>query len=157
MAISSLRAYITLMQRGWLAMPQRRLGIQYEIKEKGKYRIFRETVNKAPADTTPLVIVVGFRLKAIGRSSVLHYLFQRVCLITTPFWSGLQGFHVKLWMVDSETKNYAGIYQWRGREKALDYLNALVPVLGFFSEVGSVWYLLYDDVELEKFLEKLNA
>ena len=138
-------------------MPQRRLGSLYEVREKGKYGVFRETVSSTPDDDRRIVIVVGFRLKAIGSSGVLHYFFQRICLITTPFWSGLPGFHVKLWMVDPETKNYAGIYEWRGREKALDYLDALVPVLGFFSAAGSVWYLLYDDVELDKFLEKLNA
>ena len=53
-----------------------------------------------PPAETPNVLVVGFQLKVIGAHPIPHWIFQRCCLLTTPFWSGLPGFSVKLWMVD---------------------------------------------------------
>lgn len=152
MAIQSLKHFFTLVMNGDLKMPRQRKGLIYKIKDKGKYMVFRETVSLAAPQDTPIILVVGFRLKNIKSISFLHYLFQRVCILTTPFWSGLPGYYIKLWMVDPKTKNYAGIYEWKGKENAMTYLNALIPVLHFFSIKDSVWYHVYENTELEKFL-----
>jgi hypothetical protein len=73
-------------------------------------------------------------------------------LLTTPFWSGLPGFSVKLWMVDPETKRYLGIYDWRGADQAQRYVDALIRVLQPLSTRGSVWYRLIPNTELEPHL-----
>lgn len=80
-------------------------------------------------------------------------MFQRVCLLTTPFWSGLPGFKVKLWMVDPTTRNYLGIYDWRGEEEAQQYVNALVRVLKPLSTSDSVWFRLQPNQALDLYLE----
>ena len=97
------------------------------------------------------MLVVGFQLKVIGAHPVPHWIFQRCCLLTTPFWSGLPGFSVKLWMVDPETKRYLGIYDWRGTAHAQQYVDALVRVLHPLSTPDSVWYRLLPDQALEPY------
>jgi len=129
-----------------------RLGERYAIDQGGTYTIFRETVSDAERDARSVVLVVGFRLRLLRAYPSPHWIFQRLCILTTPFWSGLRGFRVKLWMVDPMSKNYLGIYDWAGEENAKVYVNALVRVLRPLSTCGSVWYRLYPDQELDAYL-----
>jgi hypothetical protein len=141
------------MLSGKLMLIKERKGLILEINGKGNYKVFRETRLVAKSEDEPIVLVVGFRLKLIGSNRVSHYLFQRICIITTPFWSGLPGFYVKLWMVDPQTKNYAGIYEWKGKDNAEEYVRLLLPVLRFFSVKGSVWSVLYANQQLDEYLK----
>lgn len=129
-----------------------RLGKLYRIRAND-YAIFRET-RLEETEGQPNVLVIGFRLKLIRSSGFLHWLFQRICILTTPFWSGIKGFRVKLWMVSPKTKDYLGIYDWRGAQESRDYINFLLPILGFFSVNNSVWFKQYNGQELEKFLKR---
>jgi len=155
--MQSLRRFFVLIFRGSLLMPRKRLGTLLEVENRGAYEIFRETVNAQRLQASPVVMVVGFRLKAIGSSPMLHYLFQRVCIITTPFWSGLPGFYIKLWMVDPVTKNYAGIYEWEGTGNAQVYMDNLIPVLQAVSVKDSVWHTVYNSRELETYVATANG
>lgn len=130
-----------------------RVGRAYGIDQGGIYRVFRETVSNDGAPGEDTVLVVGFRLKVIGSNPVLHWLFQRLCILITPFWSGFRGFRVKPWMVDPRTKNYLGIYQWAGAAGAQTYVDALVKVLRPLSTHGSVWYELMPDQDLKSSLQ----
>jgi hypothetical protein len=132
-----------------------RLGQIFQVENKGKFKIFRETVNLEEINESPVVLVVGFRLKIIGSNRALHWLFQRICILTTPFWAGFRDFHTKLWMVDPKTKNYLGIYQWFGEQNTQNYLDFLIPVLSFFSVKNSIWYKIYPNRELEEYLKSL--
>ncbi|MDD5040502.1 MAG: hypothetical protein PHY34_05130 [Patescibacteria group bacterium] len=130
-----------------------RIGTLYSVSPYGTYTIFRETVSQLPrTQDASAVLVFGFRLKLIGSNPFFHWLFQRVCILTTPFWSGFRGFRVKLWMVDPKTKDYLGIYEWSGEQNARVYINFLTPILKFFSTRGSIWHYLYPDTQFEKFL-----
>lgn len=129
-----------------------RLGYRYTIEQASQYAIFRETVSTRIIDESPVVLVIGFRLKIIGSHPSWHWLFQRCCIITTPFWSGFLGFQTKLWMVDPGSKNYLGIYQWFGERNAHRYIDFLLPVLRFFSVKKSVWYRFYPEMKLEEYL-----
>jgi len=135
-----------------LRLRRDRVGQAYIINQRGTYQIFRETVSDDGIRDRSVVLVVGFRLRVLRSNRFLHWLFQRVCILTTPFWSGFRGFRVKLWMVDPQTKNYLGIYDWAGVENAQTYIDAWVRVLRPLSTPGSVWYDLYPDQELEPFL-----
>jgi hypothetical protein len=134
-----------------------RIGVDYWIDRGGTYRIFRDTRSHDGTTDPVCVLVVGFRLRVIRSIPALHWLFQRVCLLTTPFWSGFRGFRVKLWMVDPETKNYLGIYEWAGDVNALRYVEALARVLRPISTRDSVWYEIYPGTDLETFLIPRSA
>lgn len=136
-----------------LRLRRDRLGQSYGIDRGGTYRIFRETVSDDGTSGRRVVLVVGFRLRVLRSNPLLHWVFQRLCILTTPFWSGFRGFRVKLWMVDPQGKNYLGIYDWAGAENARSYVDALVRVLRPLSTPGSVWYDLYPDQELDPFLQ----
>lgn len=135
-----------------LHQPRNRVGEIYTVGNGG-YKVFRETVCENVIPDARAVLTVGFRLRLIRSNPILHWMFQRVCILTTPFWSGFRGFHIKLWMVDPRTKNYLGIYDWAGKENALIYVNALVRVLRPLSTAGSVWYELYPNQNFDSYLD----
>lgn len=117
-----------------------RQGKSYRIANKGTYTVFRETRSLEAGDAEHVVLIVGFRLRLIRNNGLMHWLFQRICILTTPLWSGFEGFSIKLWMVDHSSKNYLGIYDWAGRKQALTYVHTLTRVLNFFSVKDSVWH-----------------
>ena len=146
LAFHSARRFAWLCLGGSLRLRRGRRGTAYDLGPRGRYCVFRETVSSGPAaGASPVVLVVGFRLRVIGKSALAHRLFQRCCILTTPFWSGFAGFRVKLWMVDPATNDYLGIYEWRGREQAQLYVDALVRVLRPLSVPGSVWYEIREE------------
>lgn len=65
----------------------------------------------------------------------------------------MPGFRVKLWMVDLKTKNYLGIYDWRGDDNAHAYLDFLLPILRFFSVTGTVWAKQVSTTDFEDYLK----
>lgn len=151
LAALSVAGCIRLAARGSLHLSGEYLNRTFRV-HNADYRVFRDTV--APLETAErTVLVVGFRLKVIRSSKVWHWLFQRLCIVTTPFWSGFDGFREKLWMVDEASKDYLGIYQWGEAQQAQTYVEALVRVLRPLSVRGSVWYEIKNNVELNKFLE----
>lgn len=152
LAVESVFGFLALTGSRALRLRRERLGRRY-LLEGQEFAVFRETVSRAPvrAGTEHVVLVVGFRLRLIGGFAPAHRLFQRVCIATTPFWSGLRGFRVKLWMVDPETSDYAGVYDWEGPADGQRYLRALLPVLRAVSVRGSVWHRI-EDPPFEEFL-----
>jgi hypothetical protein len=153
LAADSFRTYLMLVFSHSLHLRRSRLGKHYQLDRGGVYEIFRETIKSKKTVRNPVILVVGFRLRIIRSNPFFHWVFQKVCILTTPFWSGFHGFRVKLWMVDPETKNYLGIYQWYGKENTQTYVNALIRVLRPLSTRGSVWYEMYPDKKLEGYLE----
>jgi len=151
LAIKSLCLF-PLLAFNYLSLRKDRIGNVYNIKQADQYAVFRETVNKTSIKEMPVVLVVGFRLKFISSNPFLHWLFQRICILTTPFWSGFRGFGIKLWMVDPESKNYFGIYEWLGEQNARTYVDFLTPILYFFSVKNSVWHKFYPDTKIGDYL-----
>jgi hypothetical protein len=140
LAALSIVNFGRLASSGKVSLRRDRLWSEYEVERGGPFAIFRETVSSAGSDNRPTVLVVGFRLRFIGSARVPHWLFQRACILTTPFWSGFRGFRVKLWMVNPETRDYLGIYDWYGERDARVYADALSVILRAVSTRGSVWY-----------------
>ena len=151
--LSSLAAFPGLVTGGQLRLGSERLERSYGLCDGRSYFVFRETLRPLP-DEQRTVIEVGFRLKLIRSARMPHRLFQRVCILTTPFWSGFEGFGTKLWMVDPHTHSYAGIYEWSSVDAAHGYLDVLLPVLRAVSVQGSVFSDLHPHAELAGFLRE---
>lgn len=151
-AAKSVAEFSRLAMNGSLRLEKDRLGKLYRIEGKGEYEVFRETMSTEKVNQKPVVLVVGFRLKVLRSNQLLHWLFQRVCIFTTPFWSGFTGFHIKLWMVDPRSKNYLGIYDWYGKSNAANYVNTLEKVLAPLSVPGSVWHQIIKGKPFEQYL-----
>jgi hypothetical protein len=154
--MSSLVAFPGLAARHQLRLKRELLGRSYRLCDGRSYRVFRETVRPL-ADEQRTVIEVGFRLRFIGSTPLLHWLFQRLCILTTPFWSGFEGFGTKLWMVDPHTCSYAGVYEWSTPAAAKTYLAVLLPVLRVLSVPRSVFSQLHPAAELADFLRERQS
>ncbi len=151
--LRSLVGFGRLASAHELRLRGERLGREYRLFDGHAYRVFRDTVRRLPDERHGVsVIEVCFRLRWIDSSRVAHWLFERACILTTPFWSGFDGFATKLWMVDRETGAYAGIYQWGDAATARAYLAVLLPVLRAVSTPGSVAFEVHADTRLEEFL-----
>jgi hypothetical protein len=151
LVLGSLWRYCRLVGSHRLRLRRERVGSSFRLFDGRLYRVFRET--RAPmASTAPTSFEVTFRLRLIGSARAAHWLFERLCILTTPFWSGCEGFGTKLWMVDPQSRGYAGIYEWGGVEAARSYLRVLLPILRFVSVPGSVDYRLHADTGLSDFL-----
>jgi hypothetical protein len=94
----------------------------------------------------------GFRQRFIHSNPFFHWNFQRICILTTPIWSGFRGYRVKLWTVDPKTRNYLGIYEWAGGRNAQSYVVWLACLLLPLSTRGSVWYEMRPDEKLSEYL-----
>ena len=152
----SLAKFPIMSVRGLRRLPDR-VGKTYTVDQAGQYTIFRETVNRRVRGDVPIVLVIGFRLKLIGSKPLWHWLFQRVCILTTPFWCGLKGFKIKLWMVDRKTKNYMGIYEWLGEENARAYIDFLIPILRFFSIPSTIWQKTHSNTTVDDSLRRIEV
>jgi hypothetical protein len=129
-----------LVARGRLRSPRAHLGSRLHFADGTTSFVFRETAvgDGDPAD--PAVLVVQFRLWALGRSPLLHAFFRRECILHTPLFAGFPGFRSKLWASDTATGVYRGLYEWDGADQAAGYAATLARLLRPFSTRGSVRY-----------------
>ena len=114
--------------------------------------MFRETAIRDGGPRDPAVLVVQFRLRVVGRSRLLHALFRRECILHTPLFAGFPGFRSKLWISDTDTGVYRGLYEWDGAGRAVDYADQLVRLLALFSIRGSVRYHVVPGLRREELL-----
>jgi hypothetical protein len=157
LALRSSANFVHLVATSSLHLGRDKLGRQYFANDGGTYKVFRESYVPLEYTVGRTVLEVGFRLKLIRSSRWLHWSFQRLCILTTPFWCGFSGFGIKLWLVDPKTKNYMGLYQWDGGAAARAYASALMRVLRPLSTPNSVWFKVYDNQDLGDFLSHRNA
>ena len=150
----SVPAAAVALRRGEVHLVRGRVGQTLTMSDGRTYRVFRETV-KEPVDdpSRPAVLLARFHLRGMGpRRRLLHALFRRLCIVTTPFFVGLGGFGSKLWMVDPATGDFAGLYDWRGVHDARAYAEGLMRVLRPLSARGSVSYELVPDTTVDSYL-----
>jgi hypothetical protein len=103
----------------------------------------------------PAVLQPRFHLELLpARRLRLHALFRVVCIVTTPFFVGLRGFRSKLWMVDPETGDFAGLYEWDDAPTARTYAEGLARVLRVLSAPGSVSYDLVEGMTVDAYLHR---
>jgi hypothetical protein len=129
-----------LVAAGRLASPRTYLGRRLGFADGTTSFVFRETAVRDRDPRDPAVLVVQFRLRAFGHRRWLHALFRRECILHTPLFAGFPGFQSKLWISDTATGVYRGLYEWDGAGRAADYADHLVRLLIPLSTRGSVRY-----------------
>ncbi|HET6748942.1 MAG TPA: hypothetical protein VFL71_06760, partial [Actinomycetes bacterium] len=98
-----------LLATGRLASPRTHLHRRLGFADGTTSWVFRETAIRDGEPRDPAVLVVRFRLRAVGRSRLLHALFRRGCILHTPLFAGFPGFLSKLWITDTATGVYRGL------------------------------------------------
>ena len=111
---------------------------------------YRETQVKDAAVDSPVVLVVGFRLRWVRGWG--HALFRMESLLNTPLFVGFPGFVSKLWLANDENGVYRGFYQWNGTKLADAYVRALWWVLALVSVRGSIHYVVLPDLRRDDVL-----
>jgi hypothetical protein len=149
-----------LLLGGQIRLRRDRLGDPLTMRDARTYIPFRETISLTarPASATATVLQPRFRLRGLGRpDSLRHRLFRRICIVTTPFFVGVDGFRSKLWMYDPATGDYAGLYDWDDPASARAYAEGLSRVLRPISIPGSVSYELTPGEDVATYLESSLA
>lgn len=140
------------------------VGDRLTMSDGRTYVVFRHThvldgkdAAHRSTDTAPAVLQPRFRLAPLPpQRRRLHALFRVVCIVTTPFFVGLRGFRSKLWMVDPDTGEFAGLYEWDDAESAGAYAEGLARVLRVLSVRGSVSYELRPHTTVAGYLRSVR-
>ncbi len=100
----------------------------------------------------PTLLVIQFRLAALGGNHLLHAAFRRECVLHTPLFAGFPGFRSKLWIDDVETGVYRGIYEWHTGDLARHYAARMVALLAPFSNAETARYQVVEGLRRDDFL-----
>ena len=117
--------------------------------------MFRESTRDGGDGSDPVTLAVWFHLWAIPAGARLRrYVFERACVANTMLFAGFDGYLVKLWMVDPDTSDYAGLYAWRSAEQAQIYARYITSILRPLSTPGSVGFGVLPDTALGAYLDR---
>jgi hypothetical protein len=151
-----VRAWGGLVARGQLRSPKEYVGAHIHFRDGTTSLVFRETVRSAPT-VESAVLVIQFRLAALGSNRWAHAAFRRECVLHTPLFAGFPGFRSKLWADDVTTGVYRGLYQWDGAEAARAYATRMVGLLAPFSNAGTARSHVVEGLRRDAFLRDPQA
>jgi len=151
----SARRTARLALTGRLARPATLVGSRLAVDDGSTSTVFRETAVRGYRPDDPVLLVVRFRLRWIGRAGWAHAVFRRTCLVNTPLFAGFPGFVTKLWLTDPATGVYRGLYEWDGAAAAEAYATTLARVLALVVVRGSVGHVVVPGVGRNPVLEGL--
>jgi hypothetical protein len=137
---NSIAYFTRLVFSSSLHTSRQHLRNTYTVSDGKTYTVFRETVSDKEYGEKEVTLIIGFRLKLIGKNSIFHWLFQLLCMLDTPIWVGFNGFKTKFWMVKADSKDYLGLYRYQGEGNAKRYAEYICAVLKPLSTASSVWY-----------------
>ena len=147
-----VRTWGGLVARRRLVSPKENLGARLTFADGSSSFVFRETAVTEAATTDPALLVIQFRLAALGSNQLLHAGFRRECVLHTPLFAGFPGFRSKLWIDDVETGVYRGVYQWEGADLARHYATRMVGLLAPFSNAGTARCQVVERLRRDDFL-----
>lgn len=132
---------IGLLLSGAYRFPRNRIHETVVIEDGRKFRIFKNAV-RMDAGMPPVQGV--FRVWFHSKTSAKFTMFYANFMI--PFFLGMQGFRSKLWLINDETGDFGGIYEWTTEQDAERYANSFAMRLSrmrsvpgsFFGEFFSV-------------------
>lgn len=143
---------LIMLAGGNIAMPRFEVGRTITFADGSTSRIYRETTSMREQPSDPVLLVVRFRLRLIGTNSLAHALFRFESLFNTVLFAAHRGFTTKLWLTDTDTGFYRGIYEWSGSDAAFDYAEVLKVVLAPWVEKGSFGYRVLEGPDRNSFL-----
>jgi hypothetical protein len=135
-----------------LTSPKANLGATLRFADGSSSFVFRETAVIGAPTSDPALLVIRFRLAALGSSRLLHAAFRRECILHMPLFAGFPGFRSKLWIDDVRTGVYRGIYQWQGRDLARHYAARMVALLAPFSNAETARFHIAEGLSRDEFL-----
>ncbi|GAA2864857.1 hypothetical protein GCM10010472_22720 [Pseudonocardia halophobica] len=148
-ALGTTRLFVS----GAFARPAGLIGRRLRSDDGSRSTVFRETALRGRPPSDPVVLVVRFRLRWVGRSRWAHAVFRATCGLSTPLFAGFPGFVTKLWLADPWTGVYRGVYEWDGAERAEWYAARLTRVLALVSVRGSISHVVVEGLDRGRFVD----
>jgi hypothetical protein len=111
--------------------------------------VFRQTSCDGEPAGGDVTLAVWFHLRGVPPGSrVRRWIFERESILNTVLYAGVPGFRTKLWLVDPESCDYAGLYGWCGAAAAEHYGRYISAVLRPLSVRGSIGYQVVEGTRL---------
>jgi hypothetical protein len=151
-----VRAWGGLVARTQLRSPKKYVGTHLHFRGGTTSLDFRETLRRSPT-LEPALLVIQFRLAALGSNRWAHAAFRRECVLHTPLSAGFPGFRSKLWADDVTTGIYRGVYEWDGAEAARAYATRMVGLLTPFSNADTARFQVVGRLRRDTFLRDPQA
>lgn len=113
----SLGGFLRLAVERRIHFPDDRVGQEVRIDDR-TYTVFRELRRDSPSgdEASGAVFLVTFRLERMSPG-----LNRRFSVLPIPFFAGLPGLRSKLWLLDAERGEFAGVYEWASATAAERY------------------------------------
>jgi Polyketide cyclase / dehydrase and lipid transport len=146
------RTWCGLAARHRLVSPGEHVGTWLSFRDGTSSRVFRETALGGVRTREPVLLVIQFRLAALGSSRLLHAAFRRECVLHTPLFAGFPGFRSKLWLDDVRTGVYRGVYEWDGADLARAYARRMLGLLAPFATRGTARSHVVERLRRDDFL-----
>jgi hypothetical protein len=150
---------LRLLLAGRLHVDRAPIAREARLPDGRRFETFRQTSRDPDPGEAPrqkeVLLVVWFHLRGIPPGArVRRWLFERESILNTLLYAGFDGYRTKLWMVDPDTSDYAGLYAWAGAAEAERYGRYITSVLRPLSRPGSVGFELHADDNLAGFLTR---
>ena len=108
-----------LLLSGAYRFPRNRIHETVVIEDGRKFRVFKNAVRK---DKGMPPVQGVFRVWFHSNPSPKFTMFYTNFMM--PFFLGMQGFRSKLWLINDETGDFGGIYEWTTERDAERYANS---------------------------------
>src|SRR3954462_3296689 len=121
---------IVLLARRRLHLHRTHVGKTVTLPDGRPFTVFRESSCDEPTTARPVMLAVWFRLRGVPPAArVRQWLFERESIANTFLFAGVDGYLVKLWMINRSTSEYAGLYSWRSADEAEIYGRYITSIL----------------------------
>ena len=120
------------------------------MEDGRRFRVFRHLSLRSSSGVTPALLVVRFRFERFSQG-----LNRLLSLVPVPLIGGFPGFHDKLWMVDEETGDWQGVYEWESAEAVEAYRGSFVlGVMNRRADPDAISYTMIPRTRLAEYLER---
>jgi hypothetical protein len=137
---------LRLLAQRHLHLRRETLGTTVAVPGGRSYTLFRESSCDLPSEASEVTLLVWFHLKGTTPLAPWRsWAFERESILNTLLYAGFEGYRRKLWLVDRETADYAGLYAWAGRDAAARYAHYITRLLRPLSTPGSVGSSIVDE------------
>ena len=141
---------------GRIRFPKERIGKLLTTENGNEYYVFSDVqvTSSGPRLAGPKA-VLRVRFKFDRYSDAVN---RRLFLLCTPIFTGMPGFHRKIWSVCEPSGVYQAIYQFESVEQAENYKkSAAMWILEKRSVPGSISYDLLSDTSIEDYLDHCQS
>ena len=140
---------VVLALLGRLRLRHQFVGRVLEMDDGRRFRVFRHLSLRSNGGVAPAILVVRFKFKRFSQD-----LNRLLSLVPIPLIGGFPGFRHKLWMVDEETGDWQGIYEWESAEAVELYRRSFVlGVTNRRADPGAITYTVVPQTRLAGYLE----